>query len=155
MAFGRSTDRLNPRSSPPARPMADINVTPLVDVMLVLLVIFIVTAPLMASSIRLDLPAAGAAAPVEQPRAITVALDGQGRLFVDDQPVADAAALAQRLRTAAAAAGVPDVELQLRADRSRPYGEIVTLMDAAREAGIQRIGFVAEPAADRTAAPPR
>lgn len=134
-------------------PMSEINVTPLVDVMLVLLVIFIVTAPLMASSIRLDLPAAGAAAPVEPPRAITVALDGQGRLFVDDQPVADAQALALRLRTAAA--GVPDIELQLRADRSRPYGEIVTLMDAAREAGIQRIGFVAEPAANRAAATPR
>ncbi|SIQ36536.1 biopolymer transporter ExbD [Pseudacidovorax sp. RU35E] len=145
MAFGRSTDRLSPRTGPPARPMADINVTPLVDVMLVLLVIFIVTAPLMASSIRLDLPAAGAAAPVEQPRTISVALDAQGRLFVDDQPVADTQALAQRLRTAAA--GVPDIELQLRADRSRPYGEIVTLMDAAREAGIQRIGFVAEPGA--------
>ncbi|MFP5477355.1 MAG: ExbD/TolR family protein [Gammaproteobacteria bacterium] len=154
MAFGRSTDRLNPRTGAAARPMADINVTPLVDVMLVLLVIFIVTAPLMASSIRLDLPAAGAAAPVEQPRAITVALDAQGHLFVDDQPVADAEALTQRLRTAAA--GVPDIELQLRADRSRPYGEIVTLMDAAREAGIQRIGFVAEPASiDRPGASPR
>jgi len=128
------------------RPMSDINVTPLVDVMLVLVVIFLITAPLLGSSIRLDLPSAASAKPAEAAASVTVVLDAQGRSFVDDQPL-DNAQLAERLARAARAN--PDTEIQLRADRSVPYGRVVELMGAAQQAGLNRIGFVAEPAPAR------
>jgi biopolymer transport protein TolR len=121
--------------------MSDINMTPLVDVMLVLVVIFILTAPLLASSIRLDLPRTDAARPADAPRFITVALDKDGRTFVDDQPIA-AGKLAARL--ADAAKGNPELEVQLRADRAVPYGRVVEVMGAAQKAGLNRVGFVAE-----------
>jgi biopolymer transport protein TolR len=125
-----------------SRPFSDINVTPLVDVMLVLVVIFIITAPLLASAIRLDLPTTEAAEPVQAPATISVTLDAQGQVFVDDQPV-DAGALADRL--AQAARSSRDTEVQLRADRSVPYGRVVEVIGAAQLAGLSRIGFVAEP----------
>ncbi len=136
MSFGRLE-----RASAP-QPFADINVTPLVDVMLVLVVIFIVTAPLLASAIRLDLPRSGAAKPADTPAAVTVALDAQGRAFFNDQPVSPEQLL-QRL--AAAAQANPATEVQLRADQSVPYGRVVEVMGAAQEAGLSRVGFVAEP----------
>ena len=122
--------------------MSEINVTPLVDVMLVLVVIFIITAPLLASSIRLDLPGTDAARPNDAPRFVTVALDAQGKLFLNDQPVT-AAELATRLADSGKAN--PDTEVQLRADQTVPYGRIVEVMGAAQKAGLNRIGFVAEP----------
>jgi biopolymer transport protein TolR len=125
-----------------SRPISDINVTPLVDVMLVLVVIFIITAPLMASSLRLDLPKAEGARPGDAPRFVSVALDAKGGLFLDDKPV-DAQQLAARL--AEVAQRGPDTEVQLRADQAVPYGRIVEVMGAAQKAGLQRIGFVAEP----------
>ncbi len=137
MTFGRLE-----RTRPPA-PFSDINVTPLVDVMLVLVVIFIVTAPLLANAIRLDLPASEAARPGQAPAAVTVSLDAQGGLFVDDQPVTPAE-LAQRL--ALAARLDPATEIQLRADRSVPYGRVVEVMGAAQQAGLNRVGFAADPA---------
>ena len=137
MAFGRL------ERSPAAQPMSEINVTPLVDVMLVLVVIFILTAPLLASSIRLQLPRAEGTQPGATARAVTVALDAAGQLYVDDAPV-EAAALDQRLREIAARA--PDTELQLRADESVPYGRVVQIMGVAQAAGLQRIGFVAQTA---------
>ena len=139
MAFGRLERTRG------AEPMSDINMTPLVYVMLVLVVIFILTAPLLASAIRLDLPRAEGTAPAAAPRALTLVLDRQGQLFVDDQPVPSAAALARRLGEVAQAA--PDTELQLRADAAVPYGRVVEVMGAAHAAGLQRIGFVADPAA--------
>ena len=126
------------------RPLSDINVTPLVDVMLVLLVIFIIAAPLMASAIKLELPRSGASEALDTPRFVSLAIDAQGRVFVDDQAVADDATLAERLKTAAARG--TDTELQLRADRSVPYGRVVELMGLANEAGLTRIGFVTEKA---------
>jgi biopolymer transport protein TolR len=125
-----------------ARPISEINVTPLVDVMLVLVVIFMITAPLMASSLRLDLPKAESARPGDAPRFVTVALDAKGGLYLDDKPI-DAQQLA--LRLAEVAQRGPDTEVQLRADQSVPYGRIVEVMGAAQKAGLQRIGFVAEP----------
>ena len=118
--------------------------TPLVDVMLVLVVIFIITAPLLASSIRLDLPRTDAAKPNDAPKFITVALDKAGRTFVDDKPM-DAVKLAERL--AEAARQNPDMEVQLRADQAVPYGRVVEVMGAAQKAGLNRIGFVADAAA--------
>jgi biopolymer transport protein TolR len=122
--------------------MSDINVTPLVDVMLVLVVIFIITAPLLASSIRLDLPGTDAARPTDAPRFVTVALDAQGKLFLNDKPVT-AAELAAKL--ADSGRQNPDTEVQLRADQSVPYGRIVEVMGAAQKAGLNRIGFIAQP----------
>jgi biopolymer transport protein TolR len=123
-------------------PMSDINVTPLVDVMLVLVVIFIITAPLLASSIRLDLPKADGTQPGDAPRFVTVVLDKAGQMFVNDKPVGPAQ-LAEQL--AAAARANPDTEIQLRADQAVPYGRIVEVMGVAHKAGLTRIGFVAEP----------
>ncbi len=138
MAFGR----LERSSRPP--PMSDINMTPLIDVMLVLLVIFMITAPLMSSSLKLDLPSTGAATPSELPDAMSVALDAKGRLYIDEQPLG-AQAFAERV--AQVAAKNPHTEVQLRADRNVPYGRVAELIGVVQQAGLSRIGFVAEPAA--------
>lgn len=140
MAFGRLE-----RTSGP-QPISDINMTPLVDVMLVLVVIFILTAPLLASAIRLDLPRADGAVSGAPPQSITLVVDKAGQAFLDDRPLTQAA-LAQAL--AQIAAEHPDTEVQLRADAAVPYGRVVEIMGAAHAAGLQRIGFVAEPAAAR------
>ena len=126
-------------------PMAEINTTPLVDVMLVLVVIFILTAPLLASAIRLDLPRTDGATPGTAPQFVTLVVDASGQAFLDDQPLSQAA-LAERLRRIGAER--PDTEVQLRADAAVPYGRVVEVMGAAHLAGLQRIGFVAEPAAN-------
>jgi biopolymer transport protein ExbD/biopolymer transport protein TolR len=139
MAFGRLE-----RTSGPM-PMSDINMTPLIDVMLVLLVIFMITAPLMASSLKLDLPKSDAASPSDTPRFVAVGLDAQGRFHVGDEPLDDAAFA---LRIAEAARRDPQTEVQLRADRSVPYGRVAELIGIVQKAGLNRIGFVAE-------APPR
>ncbi len=136
MAFGRLD-----RSAGPS-PMSDINMTPLIDVMLVLVVIFIITAPLLASSIRLDLPRSDAAQPQENAPAVLLVVDKAGATYLDDQPIA-ATALAERL--ALVAQQNPDTELQLRADKTVPYGRVVEVMGIAQKAGLGRIGFVAEP----------
>ncbi len=122
--------------------MSDINMTPLVDVMLVLVVIFIITAPLLASSIRLNLPKTDAAKPNEAPRFVTLVVDKAGQAFLNDQPV-NPAELAASLATTAAQN--PDTEVQLRADAAVPYGRVVEVMGVAQKAGLNRIGFVAEP----------
>ena len=129
------------------KPMSEINVTPLVDVMLVLLVIFIITAPLMASRLALNLPQVeSATAKPGAANAVSVAigLDASGQIFWDDKAV-DSATLAQRLREAAARH--PDTEVQLRADTAVPYGRVLQLIAQAQAAGLARIGFVADPAA--------
>ena len=154
MAFGRTSLGSSASSGGRAtgaggqKPMADINVTPLVDVMLVLLVIFIITAPLMASSIRLDLPQTAAGRPVASPRFVSLVVDARGDVFLNEQPVT-LDVLAMRL--ASAAADGSDTEVQLRADRTVPYGKVVELMGIANQAGLSRIGFVTEtaPAATR------
>ncbi|RZL92174.1 MAG: biopolymer transporter ExbD [Variovorax sp.] len=123
------------------RPLSDINVTPLVDVMLVLLVIFIITAPLMASSIKLDLPRTDAGQPNDAPKFVSLVVDAAGKVYLDDQPVTPEE-LAARL--AAAAAKSRDTEVQLRADQTVPYGKVVELMGIANKAGLSRIGFVTD-----------
>ncbi|HUR88558.1 MAG TPA: biopolymer transporter ExbD [Ramlibacter sp.] len=138
MAFGRL------ERTPGPQPMSDINMTPLVDVMLVLVVILIITAPLLASSVRLDLPRTDAAKPSDAPSFVTVVLDKKGQAFVDDKAATNEQ-LAQRLVQAAKAN--PDTEIQLRADTGVPYGRVVEVMGAAQKAGLNRIGFVADPSA--------
>ncbi|MBS6359905.1 biopolymer transporter ExbD [Burkholderia sp.] len=122
-------------------PMADINMTPLIDVMLVLLVIFIVTAPLMTHAIRLDLPKVAAGAARETPHTVTVSIDDAGRLYWDDAPVA-LEALPARFRAAAESGSPP--ELRLRASRATRYDVIAQVMGAAQAAGLSRIGFVTD-----------
>jgi biopolymer transport protein TolR len=135
MAFGR-LDR-----GTGAQPMSDINMTPLIDVMLVLVVILIITAPLLASSIKLDLPKTGAAKPGDAPKSITLVMDATGQTYLKDQLVA-LDVLAHQL--AAAAQADPQTEVLLRADKVVPYGRIVEVMGVAQHAGLSRIGFVAD-----------
>jgi biopolymer transport protein TolR len=123
-------------------PMSDINMTPLIDVMLVLVVIFIITAPLLASTIRLDLPKTDAARPNEAPRFVLLVVDKSGQAFINDKPLTGPELEAEFQRVAAQN---PDTELQLRADEAVPYGRVVQLMGAAQKAGLSRIGFVASP----------
>jgi biopolymer transport protein TolR len=135
MAFGRLE-----RTSRTA-PMSDINMTPLIDVMLVLLVIFIITAPLMTSSLKLDLPKTDAATPTSAPAFIALAINADGSLFFGDEPL-PRDALAQRV-TAAAQAN-RQLEVQLRADQNVPYGQVAELLAMIQKAGLTRIGFVTE-----------
>ncbi|MEZ5728724.1 MAG: biopolymer transporter ExbD [Burkholderiaceae bacterium] len=109
MAFGGFDDRGE------ARPMAEINTTPLVDVMLVLLVIFIITAPLLTHAIRLDLPDVDSKPSVETPTTVTVSIAPDGALYWNNDAIGDLASL--KLRLAAAAGTRPRPEIQLRADR--------------------------------------
>lgn len=120
--------------------MSEINVTPLVDVMLVLVVIFIITAPLLASSIKLDLPRSDAAKPGEAAAFLTVAVDKAGQLYLNEQAVS-LPRLAENLKQSAGQN--PDTEVQLRADEGVPYGKIVEVMGVAQKAGLNRIGFIA------------
>ena len=135
MSFGRL------ERSKGSEPMSEINVTPMVDVMLVLLVIFILTAPLMASSIKLDLPKTDAAKASEAPKFVTLVVDKTGQIFLNDQPIALDALKISLTQTAVKN---PDTEVQLRADEAVPYGKVVEVMGAAQKAGLNRIGFVAD-----------
>ena len=121
--------------------MSEINVTPLVDVMLVLLVIFIITAPFMVHALKLDLPQNAAATPAQAQAPLEVLVDRQAQIFLRGQAVTLAelqAAFAQ------AAAQNPTAEVQLRADQAVAYGRIVEVMGAAHQVGLKRLGFVAE-----------
>ena len=135
MSFGRL------ERSKGSEPMSEINVTPMVDVMLVLLVIFILTAPLMASSIKLDLPKTDAAKASEAPKFVTLVVDKTGQIFLNDKPIT-----LDELKISLQQAAVknPDTEVQLRADEAVPYGKVVEVMGAAQKAGLNRIGFVAD-----------
>ena len=135
MAFGRLA------SSKVDAPMSEINVTPMVDVMLVLLVIFILTAPLMTSAIRLDLPQAEGGEAGASPQAVFLVVDAQGTVYLNDKPITSEA-LRQHLTEAAQRN--PHTELELRADESVPYGRVVETMGLAQKAGLSRIGFVAQ-----------
>jgi biopolymer transport protein TolR len=136
MSFGRL------ERSKSSKPMSDINMTPLVDVMLVLVVIFIITAPLMTSAIKLDLPKTEAAKPIDAPKFVTIIVDKVGQIFLNDQ-VTSLTQLAESLSKTTQVS--KDTEVQLRADEAVPYGKVVEVMGVAQKAGLNRIGFVAEP----------
>ena len=135
MTFGRL------ERSQGSKPMSDINMTPLVDVMLVLVVIFIVTAPLMTSAIKLDLPKTEAAKPVEAAKSVSIVVDKVGQIFLNDQ-VLSLAQLSEVLSKTAQLS--KETEVQLRADEAVPYGKVVEIMGVAQKAGLNRIGFVAQ-----------
>lgn len=132
------------RRSDTARFLAEINVVPLVDVVLVLLVIFMVTAPLLYRGIDIDLPRSSVNTIKPEERVVlTVARDRS--VFVDKERVARAK-LDDALKRLARAR--PDVTLYLRADRDVPYGTVIEVMDAIKQAGIDRLGMITEPATD-------
>lgn len=124
------------------RPMADINVTPMVDVMLVLLVIFIITAPLFTHAVKLDLPNAQSAPAPEKPETISLSINSEGRIFWNNDAI-ELKDLDAKL--AAAAQKKPQPELQLRADKSTRYEVIAQVMAAAQTNGLTKMGFVTEP----------
>jgi biopolymer transport protein ExbD len=139
MAFGRL------ERNPGSQPMSDINMTPLIDVMLVLLVIFILTAPLMSSSLKLDLPKADGAAASDPPAAVALAIDAQGRLYLGEEALETRSEREQiAVRVRAAAQRNPATEVQLRADHRVPYGRVAELIGWVQAAGLTRIGLVTE-----------
>ena len=123
-------------------PMAEINMVPLIDVMLVLLVIFIVTAPLLTHAVRLELPQASSQVQTAEPDKIEFALDASGQRYWNGEPVTREEAAA---RFAAAGQRSPQPAVHLRADQAVPYRHVAqTLADASR-AGLTKLGFVSEP----------
>lgn len=137
MSFGG----FDPNSQP--QPMAEINTTPLVDVMLVLLIVFMITAPLLTHALRVELPDAQAPVAAETPETIRVSIDAAGVVHWNDEALDGIDALDARL--AQAATTQPQPELQLRAERSTRYERIADVISSAQRAGIGRIGFVTEP----------
>ena len=132
------------------RTLAEINVTPLVDVMLVLLIISMVASPMLERGIKLDLPATETATEIEEPRVI-VAVDRNGRIQINDRPVRSDL-LTQQMKTLAMTR--PDETVFLRADRFLAYGEVLLVMDKIRRAGVTRVALVTVPLEPRTARKP-
>ena len=125
-------------------PMAEINMVPLIDVMLVLLVIFIVTAPLLTQAVKLDLPKATSAPNVAKAEKIEFAIDAGGKLFWNGEPVERAEAAR---RFAAEGQKQPQPEVHLRADQNAAYRAVAQTLADASKAGLSKVGFISEPEA--------
>ena len=123
-------------------PMAEMNMVPLVDVMLVLLVIFIVTAPLLTHAVKIDLPRASSSPNLTRPERIELAIGADGALHWNGSRI-DKAELAPRFAAAAALPSQP--ELHIRADRNARYESVAVVMSSAAKARMNRIGFVTDP----------
>ena len=122
--------------------MNEINMTPLVDVMLVLLIIFIITVPVMKHAVNIDLPRASSQPQDTKPLTVRLAVDAQGAYFWNDSRIDDKA-LPSMLK--AEAARQPQPELHIRGDKDVRYERIAQAMSAAQQAGLRKIGFVTEP----------
>lgn len=122
--------------------MNEINMTPLVDVMLVLLIIFIITVPVMKHAVNIDLPRASNQKEDAKPETIRLSVDAQGRYFWNDAPVADQDL---ELRLKAEAARNPQPELHIRGDKDVRYERVAQVMAAAQRSGLHKIGFITEP----------
>lgn len=121
--------------------LSDINVTPLVDVMLVLLIIFMVTAPMMMQGVDVDLPKTSAKALDAKREQLIISINRQGEVFIDRYKVAPEA-LEEKL--AGIATGKPGCEFYLKADKTVPYGVVVEVMAAVRRAGVKTLGMVTQ-----------
>ena len=137
--FGINTTDLQHGSAP----MSEINTTPLVDVMLVLLVIFIITAPLLTHAVKIDLPKASSQQLDEKPDVITISIDGSGTMYWNEQAT-NKNEIQQKLKTAAGKTTQP--EIQLRADKETRYQILAEVMSSAQSAGIKKLNFVSDPA---------
>lgn len=135
MAFGTQDDT--------DEVMNEINMTPMVDIMLVLLIIFIITIPVMKDSVNIDLPRVSSEAQSIQPDTLRLSVDASGSYFLNDIPIADEA-LPARLQ--AAAAQNPQPDLHIRGDKAVRYERVAQAMAAAQRAGLRKIGFITEPA---------
>lgn len=136
MAFGSMND------SGRQTPMAEINVVPLVDVMLVLLIIFIITAPLLTHSVKIELPKASSEPNLTQPEHVELAIRADGELFWNGKPIA----LEQLTpRFVATVAMAPETELHIRADKQVQYEHVARVMSLGAKAGLARIGFITDP----------
>ncbi len=124
-------------------PMSEINTTPLVDVMLVLLVIFIITAPLLTHAVKIDLPQASSQPLPEKPEVISVSIDSSGKMYWNDQVIVQGE-LKTRLQEIAVKK--PQPELNIRADKETRYQVLAEVMADAQNVGITKLGFVSEPA---------
>lgn len=134
MAFGTQDE--------PDEVMNEINMTPLVDVMLVLLIIFIITVPVMKNAVNIDLPRAAATQAVVKPETIRLSVEADGSYVWNSEPIADTS-LEPRL--ASEAAKDPQPDLHIRGDRNVRYERVAQVMAAAQTAGIKKIGFITEP----------
>jgi biopolymer transport protein ExbD len=134
MAFGTQDDT--------DEVMNEINMTPLVDVMLVLLIIFIITVPVMKHAVNIDLPRATNQSQDAKPQTIRLSVDASGQYFWNETPSSDEAVISQ---LKAAATQSPQPELHIRGDKSVRYERVVQVMAAAQQAGVKKIGFITEP----------
>lgn len=134
MAFGQLDHGNGPQ------PLSEINVTPLVDVMLVLLVVFIITAPLLTQHVPLTLPDAKSQ-PAANLKTTVVSITAEGEVYIDDRPVMDVDLPAQLL----AVASRSDPNVELRADKSVVYERVVQVLTQVQAAGISRVAFVTQP----------
>ena len=134
MAFGTQDDT--------DEVMNEINMTPMVDVMLVLLIIFIITVPVMKHAVNIDLPQASNVPQDAKPQTVRLSVDAAGDYYWNENKVTDAAL---QLQLKAAATQTPQPELHIRGDKAVRYERVATAMAAAQQAGIKKIGFITEP----------
>jgi biopolymer transport protein ExbD len=134
MAFGTQDDQ--------DEVMNEINMTPMVDVMLVLLIIFIITVPVMKHAVNIDLPRASNVPQDAKPETIRLSVNAAGDYFWNDNKVTEEA---MQLQLKAAATQIPQPELHIRGDKAVRYERVATVMAAAQQAGVRKIGFVTEP----------
>jgi biopolymer transport protein ExbD len=134
MAFGTQDDN--------DEVMNEINMTPLVDVMLVLLIIFIITVPVMKHAVNIDLPRASNTVQDAKPETIRLSVDATGQYYWNEAPLAEADLVPQ---LSAAAVQQPQPELHLRGDKAVRYERVALVMAAAQQAGLKKIGFITEP----------
>lgn len=123
--------------------VSEINITPLVDVMLVLLVVFILTAPLLNNAVRINLPKTAATTPATPNKSVTVSVDGENRVFIDKREVA-LAALEPELRTLVGAN--PELALSLQADEAVPYRSVAQVIAHIQRSGVSKLSVLTEPA---------
>ncbi|MFM5413478.1 ExbD/TolR family protein [Aeromonas dhakensis] len=137
MAFGKLSDEGDDQ------PLSEINMIPMIDVMLVLLIVFMITAPLLTNAVKLELPEASSQLNQPDKQEINLAIDGAGKIYWNDQEVDEAALLAKMENAGQAEGELP--EIQLRIDRKVEYGIIARVMAQASQHGLHKIAFVSQP----------
>jgi biopolymer transport protein TolR len=130
-------------------PMAEINVTPMVDVMLVLLIIFMVTAPLLVAGVPVDLPDSKARALDQEAKPVQISLDASGAIFIDDQPIGEVELSTRLAQLAASASEEGGPRIFLRADRGLDYGRVMRVMGEINNAGLRKVALVSTQGAEQ------